>query len=392
MKKYKYHKRRHTFCYHLIRPVFKLVARTKCRVKYGKVPDPDRPYLILFNHQTAHDQFYIYGLFRRTTYFVASEDLMTMGALSKFISYTCGIVPIRKNTTDATAVKTCCKIAQDGFSVALSPEGNRTYTGKTMYSIPAIAKFVKLLKLPVAFVHIDGGYGVDPRWARKHRFGTVSVSVRRIVEPEEYKQMTADEVMAMINEMLYVDETTDRRVYKDIPTSAEYLERVLYRCPECGSIGTLYSDGRTFNCRNCNLSVKYLPDKLFDDKSPFLTVHQWWEWQNEQVRNSDITDTRSLIAQDTVRADKVDFPRKRLIKKSVDLCLYCDRITADDVTYSFNDIVAFSICGRNKLYMYLKDGAIQFKGDKRFNALKYLNYFYHYKNTTEEMPDDFLGI
>lgn len=85
-RKYRYHKPRHTFCYHLIRPAFKLVAGSNAKVTYGKLENPNRPYLIMFNHQTGHDQFYIYGLVPRTTYFVASEDLLAKGLLSRFLT------------------------------------------------------------------------------------------------------------------------------------------------------------------------------------------------------------------------------------------------------------------------------------------------------------------
>lgn len=390
-RKYRYHKPRHTFCYHLIRPAFKLVAGSNAKVTYGKLENPNRPYLIMFNHQTGHDQFYIYGLVPRTTYFVASEDLLAKGLLSRFLTFVCGIVPIRKNATDAHTVKMCYKIAQDGYSVALSPEGNRTFYGRTMHSNPAIAKFIKLLKLPLLFVHIDGGYGVEPRWSNKPRYGKIHVSVRKVVEPEEYKDMPIDQLYQLVKDNIYVDESADGRVYKDIPTSAEYLERVLYRCPKCGHVATMESHGRKFGCFHCGFETQYLPNKFFSDTSPFKTVADWWQWQNTMMSTVDIN-SNEMVASNIVRVDKVEFPNKKNIAKKCTLKLFANKLVAGDTTYHFDDIRTLSICGRNKLYIYLDDKTIQFKGDKRLSAVMYLNYFYHYKNVKEGKDDDFLGI
>ena len=46
--------------------------------------------------------------------------------------------------------------------------------------------------------------------------------------------------------------------------------------------------------------------------------------------------------------------------------------------------------GKNKLNIYHKDGLYQVKGDSRFNALKYMNFYFRYKNRGTD--DTFLGI
>ena len=45
----------------------------------------NRQYLILSNHQTGFDQFYPSAAFRRPIYYVASEDIFSMGFLSQII-------------------------------------------------------------------------------------------------------------------------------------------------------------------------------------------------------------------------------------------------------------------------------------------------------------------
>jgi len=48
--------------------------------------------------------------------------------------------------------------------------------------------------------------------------------------------------------------------------------------------------------------------------------------------------------------------------------------------------------GKNKLNIYYGDKLYQLKGSKRFNALKYLHFYYRYKNIKEDNNDKFLGL
>ena len=49
--------------------------------------EKDRPLLILMNHQTAFDQFFLGMAFRQRAYYVASEDLFSKGWISKILRF-----------------------------------------------------------------------------------------------------------------------------------------------------------------------------------------------------------------------------------------------------------------------------------------------------------------
>ena len=164
-----------------------------------------RPYLILYNHETPFDHFFVDVSFRRLIYYVASEEFLTMGFVSSIIRYLAAPIPIRKQTRDITAVKTCMQVAREGCSICIAPEGNRTFSGRTTFIEPSIVPFARKLHLPVALYHIEGGYGVRPRWTNITRHGKVHTYVSRIIETEEYDNMTDDELYKAITEGLYVD-------------------------------------------------------------------------------------------------------------------------------------------------------------------------------------------
>ena len=60
---------------------------------------------------------------------------------------------------------------------------------------------------------------------------------------------------------------------------------------------------------------------------------------------------------------------------------------------SFDEIAAVTVLGKNKMNIYVDEHIYQFKGSKRFNALKYVNLYHRYKNMkTGDGSGRFLGL
>ena len=101
--------------------------------------------MILFNHQTALDQFIVGSAFKGPIYYVATEDIFSMGFVSDLLRFAVNPIPIKKQTTDVGAVMNCIRVAKEGGTICIAPEGNRTYSGKTEYINPAIVPLAKKL-------------------------------------------------------------------------------------------------------------------------------------------------------------------------------------------------------------------------------------------------------
>ena len=213
----------------IVTEIVRAVLAPYCRLKYGLRAERfreqgNRAYLILYNHQTPFDQFFVAMSFKGVIYYMATEDIFSLGWISDVLRWLVAPIPIRKQTTDISAVKTCIKVAREGCSLAIAPEGNRTYSGKTEYMNPAIAGLARKMGLPIALYRIEGGYGTEPRWSDKVRKGKMRSFVSRVIEPEEYASLTNEELMVLIEEGLRVNEgTLDRRYLSG--KRAEYLER-----------------------------------------------------------------------------------------------------------------------------------------------------------------------
>ena len=400
-KNKKWRRLRHLIYSKILGATLGVYTRLKYRIKIEKFKGKGQ-YLVLFNHQTAFDQFFVGLSFRsQPIYYLASEDLFSNGFVSKIIKYLVAPIPIKKQTTDVRAVMTCIKVAKEGGIIALAPEGNRTYSGRTEYMNPAIAPLARKLGLPIALYRIEGGYGVHPRWSDVVRGGGMRAYVSRVLEREEYESLTDDALMELIRSELYVDEAKGDKRYPH-KKRAEYLERAMYICPYCG-LSEFESHGDVIECKKCKRKITYNENTELEGvgfEFPYRFVGDWYSYQSEYVNSLDtLSMTEEPIYKDTVRfSEVIVYKNKNLIDEKTELSIYGDRITLTPGTQSgetllISDISAVTVLGRNKLNIYYKDHIYQLKGDKRFCALKYVNLFFRSTHLLKgEKENAFLGL
>ena len=400
-KKKKWIKPRHR----MIQTIAGMILRPYCVWKYGirieKFKEQgDRAYLILMNHQTAFDQFFVGLSFRTPLYYIATEDIFSMGWVSSLIRWLVAPIPIKKQTTDMAAVMNCFRVAREGGSIVMAPEGNRTYSGRTVHINPAVASLARKLKMPIALYRIEGGYGVQPDGVRK---GTMRTYVPRVIEPEEYALLSSEELYAMIVDGLAVDEgAADARFLSG--KRAEYLERAMYVCPFCG-LSELESHGNEIECKQCGRKILYGEDKTLQGvgfEFPFRFVGEWYDYQENFVCSLDVTASTEepLYREEAALSEVVVYKRKNLLRKTCSLRLYGDRIAidegaADALILPFAEVSAAAVLGRNKLNIYIGEELYQLKGSKRFNAVKFMNFYYHYDNVKKGVAYgelQFLGL
>lgn len=402
-KKKKWMRFRHCVIRNIAYALVGTYTRFKCGVKVEKFREQGkRPYLIIMNHQTAYDQFFVGMAFKGPVYYLATEDLFSNGWISKLLSWAIAPIPIKKQTTDVHAVMNCIRIAKEGGTIALAPEGNRTYSGRTGYFKPSILALVRKLGLPLAIFRIEGGYGVQPRWSDVVRRGKMRAYVARVVEPEEYEKLSNDELHALISEGMYVDEAVVSGEFFH-KKSAEYLERAIYVCPFCG-LSEFESHNDRIECKKCGRKIRYLPTKELKGDGfefPFRFVGNWYDHQCAHINGLDVLsmDRNMPIYTDTAALSEVIlYKNKQPMLDAVQMVLYPDRITLRNggetvLEFPFAQMGMVTVLGRNKLNVYFGSKVYQMKGDKRFNALKYVNFYHRYKNMTEgDGNGEFLGL
>lgn len=223
--------------------------------------------------------------------------------------------------------------------------------------------------------------------------------VSRELKYEDYENMSVDDLNELINNELMVNESYREEEVKS-KYLAEHLERIIYICPKCG-LSSFKSNKNEFECMNCHYKVIYNGHNQFESKDEviFKSVNDWYMYQENYINNLDLGKFSDVIYSDKVKLTQVFLLKsKKVLSKEAKLSLFNNQLTF--VYYNnkkelpFDDISGASVLGKNKLNLYYKDEVYQIKGDKSFNAVKYMHFYYHYKNTKGDNYDSrkFLGL
>ena len=374
--------------------------RLKYGLRYQKFHPTSKQYLILANHQTAWDQFFM-GLClypKIMPYYVASEDIFTNGFVSKIIKFLVNPIPIKKQTSDVSCVMNCIRVVREGGSIAISPEGNRTFDGKTVSMKNSVASLARALKIPLLLMRIEGGYGVQPRWGNDVRRGRIDVYVSREVSVEEIRAMSDDELFALIEKELTANDCESGKRFLS-KKRAECMERAFFVCPDCG-ISEFVSHRENVTCQRCKRVITLGEDLSLSSSTPlpFRNTSEWYDYQNDYLLS---TDTSALV-ETPIHTDIIDFSEiepykcKHLLARNAEISLYGNRYEikiGDEVqVFSFEDVKLATVLGKRKVNFYLSEKLYQIKGGENFPLLMYVNIYYNYNSIKGGRHDRFLGI
>ncbi len=267
--------------------VLGIVVPFKLNVRYinlKEVYSTRGPFVFLPNHTNQWDPFIICFALLRPIRWVASDgafrdsskNLLTMG----------GVIPKVKEQSDMITIEGLRKAISLRYPVGIFPEGEQNWDGGTMELIPATAKLVRFLKVPVIVPIFKGGYLTKPRWSWKARRCRIEVEFKRIIDGKEIKTMKLAEIERRINEALVHDDyewQKEKMAPIRSEIRAEHMELAHYLCPSCKTIGNLKSKGNSLFC-TCGYTVdvdRYGFFQYPEEGPSFESPRDWVKWQNE---------------------------------------------------------------------------------------------------------------
>lgn len=370
-------KKRHAAVFAFLRFAMAPFLWLRYHYRAEKAPIRKGPCIVLSNHQATMDPFFISKAFPFQLYFYASDDLFNL-KVSPLIRYLAAPIPKSKSVADLKAVMISLRVLREGGAIGITPEGNRTLSGRLWEMGDSVAKLVKTAKVPLVLFNLCGGYGTDPRWGVKIRRGTKFVGrVRRILTPEEYAGMSDEELFGIIKNELDVDDTLSGERYKS-RRRAEYIERALYMCPVCGSIGTIHSHGTEFCCTSCKTEAEYTEDlKISPPVGGYSRIYEWYEWERQEI-------VRRILGGEKISDGDILFRESVKLQKKIKLPGNTVTLDKDslmisgggaETRYPLAEIDAITAVGKKKFNFYYKGKILQVKGGKRFCAIKYVHAF-----------------
>ena len=391
-------RKKHKYVINIIRPIFKLYFKVKYNCSFDDAISFPEGALFISNHVTTLDPFMIGELSKEHIYYMTNTDLFDHFILGKLIEFLVKPIPKQKGKkSDLQAIRNCMKVANEGSSICVFVEGNRTFTGELCYFDDSIAKLAKVLKKPVVLCNIEGGYGIDPRFAKGVSKGKMHVGIKKIIQPDELSDMMIEDLFKEIKESINVDNFNYYKEYKG-KNRALYLERVVYKCPICKKEHTLYTKGNKIICSSCGLEVNYNSDLTLsssNEQFDFKYIKDWYNYQIEEIKKLDIKDEDLIYSEEVTLVNPRKYKSKKKIGKGL-LEFYGDKLVfklnKETLEFSFDDIEEMAILGKKKMNFYVENKTYQFFGDKKINMLKYVNMFYLIRNKKRGNSNDFMGI
>lgn len=258
------------------------------------------PYLILMNHscfldlEIASAIFYPmpYGIVTTSDGFVGKDWLMRQ----------IGCFPTQKFVSDLTLVRDIdYLLKKKKTSVLMYPEAGYSLDGRATTLPRKMGGLLKLLKVPVVSVHVNGAFLRTPLYNElKNRKVPVSAEVTCLLTPDEIQQKSVEELDAILDETFTFDHFAwqkENGIRITEPYRANGLERILYKCPHCLAEGKMRGEGITLTCNACG--KQWMLTELGEmaattGETEFSHIPTWFDWERECVRRDLEAGTYSL--------------------------------------------------------------------------------------------------
>lgn len=243
-------------------------------------------FILISNHTDALDPgILICALKNKYVRFVASDHVTRGGLLGWIIKNFTGVIVKRRNNPSEVLINDILDTVKAGVPVGIFAEGSTSFNGETGYISPNTGKMVKDSGVALITFRLVGGYLRSSRWTQQNKVGPVFGKVVNEYSPEELAKMSVDEVNEIIRRDTYVNAFEEQRKNPHEYTGenlAEHLERIVFVCPKCKSIGHLHSKGDNLKCDECGYNVNYGTDAFFhsdENEVIFDNVLEWDKWQ-----------------------------------------------------------------------------------------------------------------
>ena len=268
----------------LARPLFAMLCRAlfNWEIRNQERIPTEPPFFLVATHRNYLDPFFVAYAVRFPTCFVTTFEMFRKPLLGfLFRRFLC--IPKRRYLNDLGAGREIIARLKQGFVIGVFPEGERSWTGQTRDWKPeAVALFNRFPEVPILPIRIDGNYLAWPRWAGGIRRAKALLTIQ---EPFRVAPgMTPEDIERELRAKV---EPIDHNLRTRSKPHAAGIERVIYRCPHCGSWKPLVSAGESeFLCPSCETRFQLEPDYQVrsEGKSESLSA----VYDRIRVRNADL--------------------------------------------------------------------------------------------------------
>jgi len=250
----------------------------------------NEPCLILMNHSCFLDLKMAYKIFFPKPFCVVctSDGFVGKSWLMRLI----GCIPTQKFVSDVGLIRDLrYTLKEKKTSVLMYPEASYSFDGTATPLPRKLGVALKNLDVPVVSVITQGAFQHDPLYnGLQLRKVKVSADVSCLLTREEIREKSAEELQAILDRQFSFDNFAwqyENGVEIDETFRADGLNRILYKCPSCGTEGKMEGKGIKLRCHHCGKTygLSTLGRLVAEDGKPaFQHIPDWYRWQREEVK------------------------------------------------------------------------------------------------------------
>ena len=276
-------------------------------IKKTKLPKP--PYILISTHASMIDFYMALMLtFPHQVYWISTVEEFIPRF---FIFRRIGVLAKRKFTNDPKGAMRYLEVLQRKRILVIYPEARYSFDGECERIDKSIGKFVKTANVPVVMIKAHGDYLYCPQWSdRKVRKVRPIVSeVTTLISRNDLKMMDAQEIQSIIEDnynMSEEDWAKKNNILNTYKDRAVGLQRILYKCPHCGTEFEMSTEGHFLKCNHCCVTYDYLENgdlQNINGETKFNRVSDWYKWEKACVKEEVLNGTYHF--EDDVRVEKL---------------------------------------------------------------------------------------
>lgn len=289
--------KQNSFLHHLVLFIATIgLLPHKFKLRKINMTSLDEPHLFLFNHMSVYDFMVMAKIMkkRRFNYVVSIDGFLdakfTLNQEKVMRHY--GAITKRKFTNDLTLIKQIKRaLYTNKQDVVMYPEARYSLHGSLAVLPSSLGKMIKLFKVPVVVVKMNGNYLADPFWgAHKHKNkAPIEAVATKVLTEKDVDTMEVEEINEIIRNNMNYNEyqyQLEKGYLIKNKKRAEGLHKLLYKCPICHKEYTMSSYDSYLECGNCH-SKWYFEEngylKNIKDNS-LIKVIDWYNYERECVK------------------------------------------------------------------------------------------------------------
>lgn len=122
-------------------------------------------------------------------------------------------------------------------------------------------------------------------------------------------ELSAEDIQERIEDNYDMSEENwikENNIINNYPNRAVGLERILYKCPHCGTEFMMSSEGHLLKCNKCDITYDYLENgqlQCINGETKFNQISKWYKWEKALAKEEVINGTYHF--DDDVRVEKL---------------------------------------------------------------------------------------